>query len=242
MKLFTLMITLACISAVSTLQSQDINALMKGSKVVGGGISVSFSDDDFEPDAFDPDQIQTSDFTSFSFRPYAGKFIKDRLLLGGRLLITASDQESTIRDGIFSSVNESDEFNIGLGVFLRKYYPIAGKFGAFVETGVDFRTLNSDSKRSSFNDQNPTTEFSTERDGSLVTADIDLGLYVFLGERFSLETSLGRLAFIQSWEDITRRDLFQDTTNESSTERSNFNINFINQISFDQLITVNYFF
>lgn len=236
------MITLACISAVSTLRSQDINALMKGSTVVGGGISVSSSDDEFEPDAFDPDRIQTTDITSFSFRPYAGKFIKDRLLLGGRLLLTTLDRESNTRDINFSSVTESDEFSIGLGVFLRKYYPIAGKFGAFFETGVDFSVFNSDSERSNFNDQDLIGEFSTEIDGSQITAEIDLGLYVFLGERFSLETSLGNLAFRQSWEDITRRDLFQDTTNESSTERSNFNINFINQISFDQLITVNYFF
>ena len=244
MKLTSLLITLTCFSIVSFSQSQDVSAIMKGNKVIGGGINLSFSDEEFKPDIFDPDRRQATDYSTFSFRPYAGKFIKDRLLVGGRLLITSSDTESVSAEPDILRNIESDEFTIGFGVFLRKYYPIVGKFGAFVETGAGFNFLNNDARNSTFNTtgQELVSEFSTEREGFEISAEIDLGLYVFLGERFSLETSLGNIAFRHSRTEEERTDLFQNLVLEDSFERDGFDFNLVNQISFDQLITVNYFF
>ncbi len=225
-------------------RSQDISAIMKGKRVVGGGIALSWTDNELETDNGNTPLLQDVKRNSFSFRPYAGKFIKDRLLLGGGPLLFLQNGETQLNDPEDRTTLDDKQFNVGLGVFLRKYYPIVGKFGAFVQPSTDFRIIDRESNRIRIDNtsQEILSEYSDDVDGFRITAGINLGLYVFLGGRFSLETNLGNITVNHIKEDIERRSFYSSVTNNEDRQINSFDINLVNQISFDQLFVINYFF
>ena len=220
---------------------QDVPSILKGKRVVGGGINLSINDNTFNSG---PDVVQDIDATTFSFRPYAGKFIQDKILLGGQFEVSFGNIENVTDQfgNIISTDRES--FGIGFGVFLRRYYPVIGKFGIFIQPSIDITFSERDDERSIFDVAlgERISEEITESDIVSASASTSLGLYIFLGERFSLETNLGNVAFNYQTEDRSIMDISNNNQFSSDNEASSINFNLINEISFDRLFVVNFFF
>ncbi|MEP2770732.1 MAG: hypothetical protein ABJH05_01200 [Fulvivirga sp.] len=228
-------LTLLCLlQCAYSLKSQDLEAITKGKRVVGGSLGLTIVND--ENPGFDPNDKTTLEERGFSVYPYAGKFIKDKILVGTSLFASVGDSKF-IEDNSFLTRTRSKEYhNYGIGVFMRKYYPLVGKFGAFIQPDVLFTLRGNEIDRSVFDKTTGmlSTETPTRVEGFSINTGASLGLYVFIGEKFSLETNLGNLSFnyIRE-EDEGQSQVYRD---------SNLRLELINQMSFDKIIVFNYFF
>lgn len=83
---------------------------------------------------------------------------------------------------------------------------------------------------------------SDERRGTTVSAGTNFGLYLFLGERFSLETNLGNVLFTYRTEEVEFTNQFGIEERNGDNDSSSINLNFINEISFDPVFVINFFF
>ncbi|TRX50905.1 autotransporter outer membrane beta-barrel domain-containing protein [Fulvivirga sp. M361] len=224
-----------------SLKSQHVDPILKGKHVIGGGININFSEQDADNVR---NRYRINDSRSFGFRPYVGKFIKDRLLIGAGLSISSNSQdtEDQFNDRLDKSNFES--YSYGAGFFVRKYYPIVGRFGTFFQPEVNFAISNQEMDRSAFNvnSQEVIDESTDETDRVSFNLGINLGLYLFLGDRFSIETNLGNLSFSHATSDREIRYVSGATERFDDISSNSLNINLVNEIAFERLFVINYFF
>lgn len=97
---------------VNILQAQ----ISKGSLLLGGGIG--FSSNSTESG------INKSTQRSFYVNPAMGVAVKTNLIVGG-------DLSYSYFKNLQSSFDESKYRNYGVGIFIRKYFPVSGKFYLF---------------------------------------------------------------------------------------------------------------
>ncbi|CAN5195440.1 hypothetical protein BH23BAC1_BH23BAC1_39180 [soil metagenome] len=219
---------------ISPLFAQEV--INAGNFMVGGGIGVEFSNDTRTEDA---DFNRKSN--SFFFSPYMGKFIQNRLLVGAQLHFgtsTGNYQESYGSEIFF---NERSSNSFGIGIFLRKYFPLNEKLGAFFQPGIHYRFNNSGHTT---NQSSSNVEWLDKEDinTNTVFADINLGLYYFLGKRLSIETTLGNLSLERSSSNLEREHIYNDDVSHQKINNNRFGLNLINQLSFDKIFVINYFF
>jgi len=238
------MLTIVLIAIVSSqLNAQDFDPLSKSNYVIGGGVGLDIFNNEAESND-NNDRINEFKGYSFTLRPSVGKFIKDRLAIGGSLLLTSAANDNTADNEDLVATSESNSFRIGAGVFLRKYYPIVGKFGAFIQPELSLSTSSTETKNSEFDKISQVSSLTStlDSDGLQVNLGASLGLYVLLGKKFSLETNLGNLSY--NYAKIERETAFPQSGTQASDTRTSGNINFsiISEISLDRLLVINFFF
>ncbi len=118
-KIFYLFIVFIFASLVSSAQ------ISRGSVLLGGDLS-------FGSQKGNTTSTNLNDYSSsnFIFAPSIGKAIKDNLVLGG-MLTYGHQQNSNDQGGGNNSKSTGDTY--GLGVFLRKYFPLGKGFSFFTE-------------------------------------------------------------------------------------------------------------
>ena len=232
-----------------SLLAQD--ALTIGNRILGGGIS--FSQHETE-DLFSPRSNiygdRTSDQFSYSFSPYYGRFYEDLKMVGIRLSVRGINLERYNMDNTNDSeyLTEFSEKSFALGGFLRSYFPYSERFGVFIEPGIDL-IRSTRLSRSSQNDINTVDESVVlvdqreyEEKTTIARVDTKVGLYLFLLDRLSIETRLAGINLVYVDRKLLERDLILGVEDEGDGYSTSINFNFINQLSFDQVFTINYYF
>ncbi|UII31429.1 autotransporter outer membrane beta-barrel domain-containing protein [Fulvivirga ulvae] len=233
MKNKAMLISILLISFIQfELHSQE--RLQKGNYYIGGGIGFSTRDESLDDDDLNASKY---DYMRYSLSPYSGKFIKDGLAIGLNLQISSTDlqrEQGTI-DNL--QVTKEDGFSIGAGIFLKKYWPVSEKFGAYLIPSLSYSRSHDESKNTS-----NTYISSSESTSNQINLSTGLGLYYFISPRFSLETNLANVVLSKQFLDKETRNTSTEDTLSQSLERNNLDFNLINQFSFDQIIVINYYF
>ncbi len=237
----------------STLQAQD--AFKEGQKIIGGGLNFSNSENT-EPNpsfGFFGSNVTETNTDVFSIRPYYGRFFTDRSMIGIRLVFNANNIESIQRDAFIdfaSTKNQTSE--LGGGLFLRRYFTANEKFGLFIDGSLNYlRSVNDfeSSFVSSLEDRVVTerTVGTSESKQHKVSLEAQLGLYFLVLPQLSIETKLGTAAIEYTDSTIDRSEfvngnIIQLTPEARESSATELDIDFANEIAFDQLFTINYFF
>lgn len=235
-------------TALISFQSLAQDALKMGNKIVGGGLSISLSDYENESpygSFYSEDYLRES--TDFTFSPYFGRFYDDYTMVGLRLSLTSNNYEEERNTDNYLSNRDYKSNSIGLGGFLRKYFPATDKFGFFIESGIDVRRGTSTSEDRSFRLDGDSVFVLNRhdfRDNVSYSASIDAegGMYFFLIPNLSIETNF--LQFVLSYTDSKNEyeDLIDNRIEEGEGNSANVRLNLINSFSFDKIFTINYYF
>ncbi len=240
---------LALFLALSFLSAAQ-DALTLGNRILGGGIL--FSQRDFENEypanttngLVDEERIDKR--FRYSFAPYYGRMYEDFRMVGINLSIEGSTFESTFAGDQFESRYEDTSFSFGIGGFLRQYFPYSDKFGAFLQSGINLSRSRLTRKNGSFtipNDIEPSI-FSTELERKAWGGSIysEVGIYFFVLEQLSIETRLARFFFLYEDQQLEERRVLDGTVRDGDGSDTRLDFNLINNFSFDQIFTINYYF
>ncbi|MEP2770733.1 MAG: hypothetical protein ABJH05_01205 [Fulvivirga sp.] len=213
--------------------SQEVGQLSKGSKVVGGGISGEWILREYPTNS---DGTQNINRRSLTIRPASGEFIKDKLLLGVEIIASIGIKEENINNSLVEYEDNEEFLNYKMGMFFVKYFPLINKFGFFAKPGVSVNFENRLAKINNFSLVDDQNSFSRKAEFHSfgLNGELNFGLYLLIGKQFSIETNLGGLGFYYSKESETVQDV--------DFESSNFNLRLVNELSLDQILTLNYFF
>lgn len=216
-------------------------SLQKGKSLVGGGIGFGISDNESNPD--DDSDGSSQESRHFSFSPYYGKFVKDNLLLGVSLNLNTNKRDFKNYYNSGSSHNDFKSKSIGGGVFVRKYFPVVEKFGVFFQPGLNYNLQTSETVYYSSNDNSADgRDRLDESKGHMVSIGANLGLYYFISDRFSIETNLANVNFSKTFRETEQTDYFNNSFTTSKGNSNSIGLDFINQLSFDKIFVINYFF
>ena len=210
------------------LHSQE--RLKKGNYFIGGGIGFSTRDDSWDESNVN---IQEYDYTRFSISPYSGKFIKDGIAVGAGLHLSSTDLEREWGTQGDLQITTEDGFRIGGSLFLKKFWPISEKFGAYLSPALGYNRERNEEKTT-----NGSLVATSKTKSNEISLSARLGIYYFISPRFSFETNLANVVFSKDWETLS-------TSNEGtkiSKDGNRLDLNLINQFSFDQIIVINYYF
>lgn len=215
--------------------------LQKGHSILGGGIGAMRNNSSREEPI---DSLQQSGKNaSFQVSPYFGRFIKDNLVLGIKLNFGTSKNESSFEDFNQTSNTEQKGRSYGAGIFFRKYFPVLEKFGVFIQPGINYNFYSSDQVRySSYNQGETVREDYEDRKSHSFSVNSSLGLYYFISPRFSIETSLGSLNLSKGKNNNKETNNYNDDSRTIKSDVDSFSFNFINELSFDKIFVINYFF
>lgn len=212
----------------------------KGKSMIGGGIGIGSGENETKPEDSLSRKSSQERF-SFQVSPYYGKFIKTRLLLGIRTQFSTSKSERKYIETNGTSIAEDKSHLYGGGIFLKKYFPVVEKFGVFFQPGFDYSYSISEHTASDFSNSSQSKNQFSENKTQVVSFDASIGLYCLIGKRFSIETNLGKINLSKS----VHKTKSTSSSNEASNVKSNsdnVSLNFINELSFDQIFVINYFF
>ena len=222
--------------------AQENPYLIAGRSFVGGGLSLSV--DSNLPDSNDP-QLET-DIRDFygSVSPTYGKFFSDCWVAGVSLTLShRNTQQQTTGENTFRE-NSTRDFGIGITPFLRRYLSITERFGAYLQPELSYTYQRGIFKRQERDANQPAADnfFSTIRRRHLGSLGTQAGLYYFITDHFSVETNLLQAAFTlsSSSAETTTIDNVVDQTSES--RNLNARLSFINQLSLDRILILNYYF
>ncbi|MEM0941110.1 MAG: hypothetical protein AAF600_12745 [Bacteroidota bacterium] len=235
-----------CTSIISLFAQE---ALTTGNRIVGGGIS--FSQDDAENEfpfvnSLDPTTTASSNSLSYSISPYYGRIYEDFKMLGIRLRFIGRNSEYENVGNTFENQSEISERSIGVGGFLRRYFLYSDRFGVFLDAGIDLVREIYTNESISFNIIDSSNividNFKRENETWRGSIDAEVGIYFFVLNEVSIETTLSR--FFLEYSDIKRtiRDFEIDETVEGEGNSTNLGFRFVNNFSFDQIFTINYYF
>ncbi|MEM7297407.1 MAG: hypothetical protein AAF391_03975 [Bacteroidota bacterium] len=229
-----------------TASSQD--ALALGNRILGGGITFSQNDSEnvYRLSTTLSNDDRTYNRFSYSFSPYYGRFYKDFNMVGLRLNTRGSNSEFDYRDDIRADRTEFTYTSFSIGGFFRRYFPYSDKFGVFLETGIDGYRSRSIELRESYDIDVSSTlirsRFEDERKSLGISVDAKVGLYFFLLDRLSLETRLSRFYLSYGDVQLLNVDLVNNEQAEAEGSNSSIDFSFVNNFSFDQIFTINYYF
>lgn len=227
---------------VPSVIAQDNPYLSAGRSLVGGGLSLSI--DSHDPNNDDPALETANQSFDISVSPTYGKFFRDRWVAGVSLTIGHQNSRNEITSESTLRENSSQLFSIGITPFVRRYFPITERFGAYLQPEVSYmyqRTATEQERRDT--DQPAANSFTSatvrRHVGSLGTR---AGLYYFITEHFSVETNLLQAAFTISRSG--REDTTIDNTVNQTTEGTQLraNLSLINELSLDRILVLNYYF
>lgn len=226
------------------------DALTLDHRILGGGLSFSQHDASdvylYSSDVI-PKENRDNRHNAFSFTPYFGRIYQDHKMIGLRLHLNRSESQA---ENLFDDVEYKRDVSnnaISLGGFLRQYFPFTDKFGVFLEEGIDVGRSTFKASNRSLDLEDPTFPrvFRNDREETQAwtgSIDAEFGIYVFVLDRLSIETRLARFYLAYSDTKLTRSDLFNGETRTGDGSNTSVNFNLVNNFSFDQLFTLNYYF
>jgi hypothetical protein len=221
-------------------ETEFISPLTEGRSLIGGAFGIILEKEDFELDNLtNPDVMRETTTRASSFSPYYAHFIKDRVLIGGRLIVSTNYDEILDFDEDEREITENTARSYGLGVFTRKYFTLINKFGFYLspELSYIYQKSNRDFRIRDQQTDNILFESNSETNGDIFEVSTELGLYYVLNNRLSIETRLGGIGYTYT--------VFNSSNNEESTLRqsaSNLALSFTNTLSFNRIFAINYFF
>lgn len=230
------------IFVITSVSAQDNPYLAAGRSFAGGGLSLSV--DSNVPDDDNP-QLKTDDrYFLGSVSPTYGMFFRDRWVAGVSLTLSyQNNQRQTTGENTFQE-NSAREFGVGITPFLRRYWPITERFGAYLQPELSYSYFRGTVERVQRDANQPAANrfFSTIRRRHVGSLGAQAGLYYFITEHFSVETNLLRAAFTLSSrrDETTTQDNVVDQTGESTNLSARFS--FINELSLDRILVLNYYF
>lgn len=220
--------TLTLVFILSSAYSQDF--FSKGSNIITGSFDLGFSNNDWDNDNIN----SMSERKNLGFSTTYGRFIKNNLSIGVGLGFNKNSNKSSsiYPDSTFNN-RYNEYYTLSSNIFLRKHIPIGEKFGAFLNTSIFYNFISSLNTSTS-----DVSEKSNEDTSNRLGLSAGLGLYYFIHNKFSLSLNVGFL---------NASTLFRETTNSAPNnledrKSTSFQVRFINQLSFDQLFTINYHF
>jgi hypothetical protein len=239
-KLFFLAIALSSLSVASFAQENPY--LGQNRSFLGGGISLIISENE-EPgtDFITGRSIKNN---SFGISPTYGRFFNDRWAVGVTLRTGFNNSNEITTGNGFSDETTRESTNVGITPFLRRFIPISERFGAYLQPELSYVYAESNAEErfrdtnSPINDQLQTFE-STYHTGGV---GLQGGLYYFITPHFSIETSLLRLDMSYRSEDRLRTDSNAQPEDNTRLTRTDIRLNLISQLSFDQILTLYYYF
>ncbi len=238
LKQFSLLLFLA-LNICHVAYSQEF--ISKGHSFIGGGIDLNFSENSSDSGTGNETKQNNS---LFSFSPYYGKFIKDKLAIGVGLFTSYSNLQSEYLDNsIPTSNSKRKRTSIGASFFLRKYYPIGEKLGAFIRPSITYRHGIIDEVNNTIDQFGTESLFrSSEGNDNSLSLGASLGLYYFIAKRFSLEANLGNVFVSKTF--ASEKVMYESNgeIRNQSTDSNNLSFNFVNTLSFDQILVITYFF
>ncbi|MEQ9288948.1 MAG: autotransporter outer membrane beta-barrel domain-containing protein [Cyclobacteriaceae bacterium] len=221
-------------------QSLAQESISSGKRLLGGGINFNTSD---RSNNVIPGNGTDQDNLIFSFSPYVGKFVKDGTAIGFQLNTSYTNNKITYNNnGVPNRVSERKRKGIGFSFFIRKYYPINDKFGAFLNPSLGYRYGFSDEGSFNISGGSETLDWSSSAKDHTVSLGCSLGLYYFIAKKFALEANLGNVFASKTLERQKYKRESNGEITEDSYDQNNFGLNFVNQLSFDQILVITYFF
>ena len=173
------LLVLVCIFSLAATTQAQIN---KGSVWLGGNIGYHESDS----------KSQTTGnlgMKVISFKPSAGKAIKENLIAGVTINVTKATNES---DGAVMYSSKQIDRNIGGGVFLRQYIPVVSRLYIFGQ--VDAGYNKSKSTTEGMSNSNPTTtKYKTTTKGWSAGISLTPGVSYAVNNKLHLETGFNSL-------------------------------------------------
>jgi hypothetical protein len=239
-----IVLSIATISHNTIAQEKSLdNIFNKGNSLLGGGVSIRSNNQETTP----IDTLGSKnnyDNKSFAFTPYFGKFIKNNLLIGGRLYYSKAETESASEYNNTQNINNSSSTHYGFGFFLKKYLVITGRFGVFIKPEISFGILKSENKYEIVDlvTKEILTSRKNDSDGNNFRVTTNLGLYFTLSKSFLIETNLLGFSISHISQDISFSDLTNNNNSESKSKSTALNLDLINTLSFDQILVINYIF
>lgn len=223
----------------NTVHSQEY--ISKGKSFIGGGLNLRISDNTSDLNSGNDSK---QDNSLFSFSPYYGKFVKDKLAIGIQLQTSYSNfKTESLSSGVLSRNSMRKRTGIGASFYLRKYYPISEKLGAFINPSLRYDHGFIKEEYNSIDSFGSETRFtSNEGNDNSLSLGASLGLYYFIANRFSLEANLGNVFISKSFTRQKNKVESNGEITDRSSDSNNLNFNFVNQLSFDQILVVTYFF
>ncbi|MEM8968680.1 MAG: outer membrane beta-barrel protein [Bacteroidota bacterium] len=222
--------------------AQDNPYLGTGRSFVGGGLSVTMSDDENAGNGFT--NRRTSRINSFGISPTYGKFFSDRWAYGVSFSVGFSNNEQVVFGDSFSDRSIQKNTTVGLTPFLRRFLPLTERFGAYVQPQLSYAYRDGSSENSfrdtnsPENDQTRTFDIREHR----VSLGMQAGLYYFVTQHFSVETSLLDLNFSYNSSNRERVDPNAQPGGNDQLSNTTLQVNLINQISLDRILILNYYF
>jgi hypothetical protein len=222
-----LLLSITILLSFTLAHSQEYFA--KGSNVITGSINLGQSQDETKYD----DYTTTTGNKTYGITGYYGRFIKDNLATGLSLGYNNRLRISNISytDGTFQKNSYQNNY-VRIGAFIKKFFPVSDKFGAYFNTqgGVSF-----DKNTQIRNDG--ASETKTENIGKGISLTAGLGIYYFVLNRLSLSLAIGQIDVYGSIDKS-----INDLANPMDSKRFNYRVNFVNKIQFDQFFTINFHF
>lgn len=197
--------------------------LQKGKNLISGSTNISSSTLESSSELSN----SSSERNNYSLNTYYGKFVKDKLAIGGGVnagLYRVTNIHERL-DTLDVTELSAKSYQIGINIFARRYISFTDKFGTFVGARIGLNRL--------FNTQGE-QEDRLEFTNFLYSANAEVGLYYFIFDRLSLSTRLGFAGFSYDSDSYSYDD--------RKSDRSGFNFSLINSISLDQGFTITYFF
>ncbi|MFT7031874.1 MAG: hypothetical protein ACJA2S_000370 [Cyclobacteriaceae bacterium] len=215
--------------------------ISKGKSFLGGGLNLKISDYSSDLNNGNDTEIDNS---LFSFSPYYGKFIKDKLAMGIQLNSYYSNiNTDNLNSGVISTNWIRKNTTVVLSFFLRKYYTINEKFGAFIKPSLTYNHGFINEENNSFDSSGSKTRFSSnEGNNNSLSLGASLGLYYFIASKFTLEANLGNIFISKSFTSQKNKNERNGEITNTSSDSNSLDFNFVNQLSFDQLLVITYFF
>ena len=236
----SLLLSTLAILIFATAHAQENPYLGSGRALLGGGLSLGISDAE-NNDGNTPANTFKTESSYFNISPNYGKFYNDRWMMGASLNLGYRHEVSTNSGQDFTNKRVQRSNIIGPTLFLRRYCPITPRFGAFVQPEIFYRYTRANLQDEFQNGPNPSetsTNIARTHLGGIATQG---GLYYFISERFSLETNLLRAGFTWS-QAVTEVDVQDDNRNEPTNQNFDVQLQLVNQLSFSQILVLNYYF
>jgi len=169
----------------------------KGMRLVGvsiGNVFYNSGKSDYTYPA--PTSGFTANTTSFgvNLNPTYGWFVSENIIVGASFILGYKHNKTFYEDAVNGNTFREDQvnnFNIGIGGYVRNYFASSGKFYPFGQFGINFGPGSSNSKGFSFSSGNKTTYNGKGSGDFFANAGVAFGLTRMLSEHTGLDFSLG---------------------------------------------------
>lgn len=187
---------LAIITLLTSLAAQS--QFKKGDKMVGTTIGSVFYNSGSADISVDQIGENKSKITSFnlSINPSIGWFISENTAIGASLNINPTSNKTTYeQNGSTYQSDQSNNFNIGLGGFVRNYFKSSGNMLPFGQFGFNLGISSLKTEGFLYTGTAPTAT-KTSYDGSssggfFANASLQAGLTKMMGENAGLDIFIG---------------------------------------------------